>query len=155
LCCAFSFWAALSAPAAAMAAESPPSLTDSAGHSYPAERVYQITETELTQLERSLARQETSLLKALDLQKAQGAEFTALKAELQAALKELAQSKKEIESLKTSLNSALNSIESANQYFTQYAKEMKKERSRLRRQRTIWQAVGGLAFCGALWAAAK
>jgi chromosome segregation ATPase len=120
------------------------------GHS--AEKTYQITETELARLEQNLTRQEAALLKALDLQEAQGQQLAGLKAELQAALTELEQSKAQIQSLRESLKSALSSIESANQSLQEYEKEMKSRLRAAKWQRNAWAA----GFAAALvWAAAK
>ena len=116
------------------------------------EQTYTVTAAELTQLEGNLARQETALLTALRLLDGQEQELTGLRIELQTALAELEKSKTEIERLKASLNIALDSIEKANQLLEAYEKEMKKEQTRLKRQRTLWQAAGALAVG---WAAAR
>jgi chromosome segregation ATPase len=116
------------------------------------EKTYIVTETELTQLEENLQRQEAVLLTALELQSEQEKELSELQRSLQTALRELQQSKEEILSLRTKLHTALNSIENANQLLKEYETAMKRQASRLKWQRNGWF----LGFTAAVvWAAVK
>ena len=98
------------------------------------EPVYQITETELSQLENNLAQ-----LSAINTQlqtdlKVQSDEATALK-------KEVIELRKELEQLRSLSQTQENSLTNANRLLEEYAIEAKKERLRIKAQRNAWEAV--------------
>ena len=99
---------------------------------------YQITETELAELDQSYQEQEQLLIEALTLLTAQNVESTELRKQLETALIELRQSKKEMQTLKTELRKASDSIEEVNQLFNKYEAEAQATQSRLKRQRNLY-----------------
>ena len=99
---------------------------------------YQITETELAELDQSYQEQEQLLIEALTLLTAQNVESTELRKQLETALIELRQSKKEMQTLKTELRKASDSIEEVNQLFNKYEAEARATQSRLKRQRNLY-----------------
>ena len=99
---------------------------------------YQITETELTELDQSYQEQEQLLIEALKLQEMQKEELKGLKLQLESALKELRESREALQRLKEDLKKASNSIEEVNQLFNKYEAEARATQSRLKRQRNLY-----------------
>ena len=98
------------------------------------EAMYQITETELSQLETNLAQ-----LSAINTQlqtdlKVQSDEATALK-------KEVIALRKELEQLRSLSQTQENSLTNANRLLEEYAIAAKRERLRIKAQRNTWEAV--------------
>lgn len=113
------------------------SLWLSAASTSQAEEMYQISESELTQLETNLDELEKSNANKQDL-------LTEQKAQLETARKELTESKK--------LNAETQkSLESANQSLQQLEDEAKQKIEVKTRQRNLWIAISG----GLLYALAK
>ena len=99
---------------------------------------YQITETELTELDQSYQEQEQLLIEALKLQEMQNEELKGLKLQLESALKELRESREALQRLREDLKKASNSIEEVNQLFNKYEAEARATQSRLKRQRNLY-----------------
>ena len=99
---------------------------------------YQITETELTELDQSYQEQEKLLIEALKLQEMQKEELRGLKLQLESALKELRESREALQRLREDLKKASNSIEEVNQLFNKYESEARATQSRLKRQRNLY-----------------
>ena len=99
---------------------------------------YQITETELAELDQSYQEQEQLLIEALKLQEMQKEELKGLKLQLESALKELRESREALQRLKEDLKKASNSIEEVNQLFNKYEAEARATQSRLKRQRNLY-----------------
>ncbi len=99
---------------------------------------YQITETELTELDQSYQEQEQLLIEALKLQEMQKEELKGLKLQLESALKELRESREALQRLREDLKKASNSIEEVNQLFNKYEAEARATQSRLKRQRNLY-----------------
>ena len=99
---------------------------------------YQITETELTELDQSYQEQEKLLIEALKLQEMQKEELKGLKLQLETALKELRESREALQRLREDLKKASNSIEEVNQLFNKYEAEARATQSRLKRQRNLY-----------------
>ena len=99
---------------------------------------YQITETELTELDQSYQEQEKLLIEALKLQEMQNEELKGLKLQLESALKELRESREALQRLREDLKKASNSIEEVNQLFNKYEAEARATQSRLKRQRNLY-----------------
>ena len=99
---------------------------------------YQITETELAELDQSYQEQEKLLIEALKLQEMQKEELKGLKLQLESALKELRESREALQRLKEDLKKASNSIEEVNQLFNKYEAEARATQSRLKRQRNLY-----------------
>ena len=99
---------------------------------------YQITETELTELDQSYQEQEKLLIEALKLQEMQKEELRGLKLQLESALKELRESREALQRLREDLKKASNSIEEVNQLFNKYEAEARATQSRLKRQRNLY-----------------
>ena len=99
---------------------------------------YQITETELTELDQSYQEQEQLLIEALKLQEMQKEELKGLKLQLETALKELRESREALQRLREDLKKASNSIEEVNQLFNKYEAEARATQSRLKRQRNLY-----------------
>ena len=99
---------------------------------------YQITETELTELDQSYQEQEKLLIEALKLQEMQKEELKGLKLQLESALKELRESREALQRLREDLKKASNSIEEVNQLFNKYEAEARATQSRLKRQRNLY-----------------
>ena len=113
------------------------SLWLAAGSTSQAEEMYQISESELTQLETNLDELEKSNANKQDL-------LTEQKAQLETARKELTESKKlNVETQK--------SLESANRSLQQLEDEAKKKIETKTRQRNLWIAISG----GLLYALSK
>ena len=110
------------------------------GLSFGSPVTYQIMETELIELEQNYLAQEKHLTQALTLLTTQNVESIELRRQLEIALIELRQSKKEIQILRTELRKASDSIEKANQLLDRFEKEERRTQERLRRQRTTWAA---------------
>ena len=105
------------------------SLWLAAGSTSQAEEMYQISESELTQLETNLDELEKSNAVKQDL-------LTEQKAQLETARKELTESK--------SLNEATQkSLERANQSLKQFENEAKRKIRVKTRQRNLWIAIAG------------
>lgn len=92
---------------------------------------YQMTETELTQLEQNLAQLEAN-------SKSKDESLATLKAQLQTANEQLT---KLSESQKTTQESLMNAEASLNAY----EKEMKHKQTVKERQRNLWIAIAGIA----------
>ena len=99
---------------------------------------YQITETELAELDQSYQEQEKLLIEALKLQEMQKEELKGLKLQLESALKELRESREALQRLREDLKKASNSIEEVNQLFNKYEAEAQATQSRLKRQRNLY-----------------
>ena len=99
---------------------------------------YQITETELAELDQSYQEQEQLLIEALKLQEMQKEELKGLKLQLETALKELRESREALQRLREDLKKASDSIEEVNQLFDNYEKEAQATQSRLKRQRNLY-----------------
>ena len=99
---------------------------------------YQITETELAELDQSYQEQEQLLIEALKLQEMQKEELKGLKLQLETALKELRESREALQRLREDLKKASNSIEEVNQLFNKYEAEARATQSRLKRQRNLY-----------------
>ena len=99
---------------------------------------YQITETELAELDKSYQEQEKLLIEALKLQEMQKEELKGLKLQLESALKELRESREALQRLREDLKKASNSIEEVNQLFNKYEAEARATQSRLKRQRNLY-----------------
>ena len=99
---------------------------------------YQITETELTEVDQSYQEQEQLLIEALKLQEMQKEELKGLKLQLESALKELRESREALQRLREDLKKASNSIEEVNQLFNKYEAEARATQSRLKRQRNLY-----------------
>lgn len=99
---------------------------------------YQITETELTELDQSYQEQEKLLIEALKLQEMQKEELKGLKLQLETALKELRESRETLQRLREDLKKASNSIDEVNQLFNKYEAEARATQSRLKRQRNLY-----------------
>ena len=104
-------------------------------------KMYQITETELVQLETNLAQlRSINDRLTVDLRE-QSSEATQLK-------KELAELKKELEQLRSLSQKQGDSLTTANKLLEQYAIEAKRERLRIKAQRNTWIAATILACIG-------
>ena len=99
---------------------------------------YQITETELAELDQSYQEQEQLLIEALKLQEMQKEELKGLKLQLESALKELRESREALQRLREDLKKASDSIEEVNQLFNKYEAEARATQSRLKRQRNLY-----------------
>ena len=99
---------------------------------------YQITETELAELDQSYQEQEQLLIEALKLQEMQKEELKGLKLQLETALKELRESREALQRLREDLKKASDSIEEVNQLFNKYEAEARATQSRLKRQRNLY-----------------
>ena len=99
---------------------------------------YQITETELTELDQSYQEQEKLLIEALKLQEMQKEELKGLKLQLETALKELRESRETLQRLREDLKKASSSIDEVNQLFNKYEAEARATQSRLKRQRNLY-----------------
>ena len=99
---------------------------------------YQITETELAELDQSYQEQEKLLIEALKLQEMQKEELKGLKLQLESALKELRESREALQRLREELKKASSSIEQVNQLFDEYEAEARATQSRLKRQRNLY-----------------
>ena len=99
---------------------------------------YQITETELTELDQSYQEQEKLLIEALKLQEMQKEELKELKLQLETALKDLRESREALQRLREELTKASNSIDEVNQLFNKYEAEARATQSRLKRQRNLY-----------------
>lgn len=104
---------------------------------------YQITESELTQLETRL-----EMLDQLLAQ--QDPELTALQLQLIELKQELMTLRKELTTSKEQLLKAESSLQNANRSLQQYAQEEKKKRLKIKAQRNGWAAasilLAGIAF---------
>lgn len=98
---------------------------------------YQITESELTQLETRL-----EMLDQLLAQ--QDPELTALQLQLIELKQELTTLKKELTTSKEKLLMAENSLQNANRSLQQYAQEEKKKRLKIKAQRNAWECVSAV-----------
>lgn len=120
------------------------SLWLSAGSTSRAEEMYQISETELTQLEANLNQLAKSNETKQQLLTEQKAQLTEANRQLETVQKELTASK--------SLNEATQkSLERANQSLKQFEDEAKRKIRVKTRQRDLWIAISG----GLLYALAK
>lgn len=112
------------------------SLWLAAGSTSQAETMYQISESELTTLERDLNQLEKSNASKQDLLTEQQAQLTEAKTQLETVQKELTASK--------SLNEATQkSLERANQSLTELENEAKRKIRVKTRQRDLWIAISG------------
>lgn len=116
------------------------SLWLAAGSTSQAEERYQISESELTTLERDLNQLEKSNASKQDLLTEQQKQLTEANQQLEAARKELTASK--------SLNNQTRkSLEKANQSLQQFEDEAKRKIRVKTRQRNLWIAIsGGLLY---------
>lgn len=116
------------------------SLWLAAGSTSQAEEMYQISESELTTLERDLNQLEKSNANKQDLLTEQQKQLTEANQQLEAARKELTASK--------SLNNQTRkSLEKANQSLQQFEDEAKRKIRVKTRQRNLWIAIsGGLLY---------
>ena len=116
------------------------SLWLAAGSTSQAEEMYQISESELTQLETNLDELEKSNAVKQDLLTEQKAQLTEANQQLETVKKELIASK--------SLNEATQkSLERANQSLKQFEDEAKRKIRVKTRQRNLWIAIsGGLLY---------
>nr|DAI53486.1 MAG TPA: type III cell invasion protein [Caudoviricetes sp.] len=123
------------------------SLWLAAGSTSQAEEMYQISSSELTQLETNL-----QMLKAhnQERQKVLTEQATLLNQQKETIKKqasELSSLKKEIEISKAANEETKKSLESANAYLTKLEKEAKREIRVKTRQRNLWIAIsGGLLY---------
>lgn len=95
-----------------------------------AEKSYQITETELTQLEENLSRLQEIAKKSKNESEKQKVQLIILKTQLSSA-----------ESL---LEKQKTSLQTANELLEQYAKEEQKAKRQLKRERTLWMSITGV-----------
>ena len=116
------------------------SLWLAAGSTSQAEEMYQISESELTTLERDLNQLEKSNANKQDLLTEQKTQLTEANQQLETVKKELIASK--------SLNEATQkSLERANQSLKQFEDEAKRKIRVKTRQRNLWIAIsGGLLY---------
>lgn len=116
------------------------SLWLAAGSGTQAEEMYQISESELTQLEVNLNQLEKNNETKQQLLTEQQTQLTEANRQLEAVQKELTASK--------SLNAATQkSLERANQSLTELAKEARRKIRVKTRQRNLWIAIsGGLLY---------
>ena len=115
------------------------SLWLAAGSTSQAEEMYQISESELTQLERDLNQLEKSNANKQDLLTEQKTQLSEAKTQLETVQKELIASK--------SLNEATQkSLERANQSLQQLEDEAKRKIRVKTRQRNLWIAITGCAL---------
>ena len=116
------------------------SLWLAAGSTSQAETMYQISETELTQLEANLNQLKKNNETKQQLLTEQKAQLTEANQQLETVKKELTSSK--------SLNEAMQkSLESANQSLTELENEAKRKIRVKTRQRNLWIAIsGGLLY---------
>ena len=116
---------------------------------------YQISEEQLTQLEKNLDEQEQLLnrlsielnLLKLDSSEAKRQLITANQ-QLERAKSELTQSKNELQHLTEDLRSSQIALEKANKLFKEYEEQEKKTNKRLTRQRNLWIALLGSIASG-------
>ena len=117
------------------------------GSSVQAEAMYQISETELTQLETNL---ETLKAHNQERQKVLTEQATLLNQQKETIKKqasELSSLKKEIEISKAANEETKKSLESANAYLTKFEDEAKRKIRVKTRQRNLWIAIsGGLLY---------
>ena len=117
------------------------------GSSVQAETMYQISETELTQLETNL---ETLKAHNQERQKVLTEQATLLNQQKETIKKqasELSSLKKEIEISKAANEETKKSLESANAYLTKFEDEAKRKIRVKTRQRNLWIAIsGGLLY---------
>lgn len=121
------------------------------GSSVQAEVMYQISETELTQLETNL---ETLKAHNQERQKVLTEQATLLNQQKETIKKqasELSSLKKEIEISKAANEETKKSLESANAYLTKFEDEAKRKIRVKTRQRNLWIAISG----GLLYALSK
>ncbi len=98
------------------------------------EPMYQITETELSQLESNLAQLSAINNRLATDLKVQSQEATALK-------KEVTELKKQLEQLQSLSQKQESSLTTANKLLAEYATEAKRERLRIKAQRNTWEAI--------------
>lgn len=103
------------------------------------EAVYQITETELSQLESTLAQ-----LKAINTRLQ--TDLTVQSAEATALAKEVTQLRNELTRLQTMSVQQESSLANANRLLAEYATEAKRERLRIKAQRNTWEAIAACAI---------
>ena len=115
-----------------------------AGTSSRAEMMYQISETELTQLETDLNQLKKNNETKQNL-------LTEQKAQLTEANQQLEMVKKQLIESKTLNDQTLKSLENANQSLKQLEDEAKKDIETKTRQRNLWIAISG----GLLYALSK
>lgn len=114
-----------------------------AGSTLQAETMYQISETELTQLETNL---ETLKAHNQERQKVLTEQATLLNQQKETIKKqasELSSLKKEIEISKAANEETKKSLESANAYLTKFEDEEKRKIRVKTRQRNLWIAISG------------
>lgn len=119
------------------------SLWLAAGSTSQAEEMYQISETELTQLETNL---ETLKAHNQERQKVLTEQATLLNQQKETIKKqanELSSLKKEIEISKAANEETKKSLESANAYLTELEKEARHKVQVKARQRNLWIAISG------------
>lgn len=120
------------------------------GSSVQAEAMYQISESELTQLEANLnqlAKNNETKQNLLNKQKIQ---IEMLNSQLEKANNQLEESKKEIQKSKTLNEATQKSLERANQSLTELEKEARHKVQVKARQRNIWAAVAVIAVGAAI-----
>jgi peptidoglycan hydrolase CwlO-like protein len=111
-----------------------------------AEKTYQITEAELTQLEQNFKRQETVIARLSDTLKTLRLTETEARAQLEAALSGLEKTRSELTLLREGLKNSQNSLRKANLSLQEYGQEMKRKTRRLKAQRNIWFVGCALAL---------
>ena len=122
-----------------------------------AETMYQISETELTQLEANNQRQSellTQLEQSLSMSRQESAtlqtSIKVLRTQLAASNNQVTALQQDLQTAQQSLQNSRQSIERARAYLAQYEQEVQSEQQRLRRQRTIWAVVAGILVCVAI-----
>ena len=122
-----------------------------------AEPMYQISETELTQLESNNQRQSellTQLEQRLIASQQESATLQAsigiLREQLTASNNQVSVLQQDLQTAQQSLETSKQSIERAQAYLAQYEREAKETQKRLRRQRTVWAVVAGALACVAI-----
>lgn len=113
--------------------------------SYASEKTYQVTETELVQLESNLAKLQKVNEEQKKNSKTLKTELTASQSKLKKAETESVRLSEQLTGLKKTVIEQEALLEKANQSLAEYAKEEKKEKERLRLQRDLGWGVAILA----------
>ena len=112
------------------------------------EKTYQISETELTQLQANLTKLESNYKILLQDSKTSSKQLIETLEQLSELKQSLEKSKVELQTTQQSLQKAQNSLTTANELFQQYAKEEQAKQTKLRLERD-------LAIAAALYFAVK
>lgn len=108
-----------------------------------AETMYQISETELTELENNLATLESHNQERQKVLTEQATLLNQQKETIKKQASELSSLKKEIEISKAANEETKKSLESANAYLTELEKEARHKVQVKARQRNLWIAISG------------